>query len=111
MLKEFHKNWYATNNMILVIVGDTNPVATLARIKGLFGGVPSHSIPARTPLVLKAVHSESFTLESDLPNIIGVVAFRFPGTDSPDYAATRVLIDVLSSGVATSAGWNHQARL
>jgi zinc protease len=97
MLQEFHKHWYAPNNMILVIVCDVSPVITLARIKELFSGVPSHNIPARTPLVLKAVHSESFTLESDLPNIIGVVAFRFPGADSPDYAATRVLIDVLSS--------------
>jgi zinc protease len=97
MLKEFHKNWYAPNNMILVIAGDVNPVVTLAGIKELFGRVPSHSIPARAPLVLKAVHSDSFTLESDLPNIVGVVAFRFPGTDSPDYAATRILIDVLSS--------------
>jgi zinc protease len=97
MLKEFHKNWYAPNNMILVVVGDVNPVITLARIKELFSEVPRHSIPERTSLVLKAVHSESFTLNSDLPNVVGVVAFRFPGTDSPDYAATRVLIDVLSS--------------
>ena len=46
---------------------------------------------------LKAVNSETFTLKSDLPNTIGILAFRFPGTDSPDYAATRVLIDVLAS--------------
>jgi zinc protease len=97
MLTQFHKNWYAPNNMILVIAGDVNPFATLARAKELFGGIPSHNIPARTPSVLKAVHSETFTLKSDLPNTIGVLAFRFPGTDSPDYAATRVLIDVLSS--------------
>jgi zinc protease len=97
MLQEFHKNWYAPNNMILVIVGDVNPVVTLARIKELFGDVPSHSLPARTPIVLKPVHSELFTLPSDLPNIVGVVGFRFPGTDSPDYAAAQILIDVLSS--------------
>ncbi len=97
MLTQFQKNWYAPNNMILVIAGDVNPVVTLARTKELFGGTPSHDIPARTPVVLKAVHSETFTLKSDLPSTIGVLAFRFPGTDSPDYAATRVLIDVLSS--------------
>ena len=83
--------------MILVIAGDVNPAVTLARVKELFSGIPSHSIPARAPVVLKAVHSDSFTLKSDLPNTIGVVAFRFPGTNSSDYAATRVLIDVLSS--------------
>ena len=97
MLAQFHKNWYAPNNMILVIAGDVDPVVTLARTKELFGGTPSHDIPARTPVVLKAVHPETFTLKSDLPNTVGILAFRFPGTDSPDYAATRVLIDVLAS--------------
>jgi zinc protease len=97
MLEEFHNNWYTPNNMILVIAGDVDPAVTLARLKELFSGIPSHKIPARTPVVLKAVHADSFTLKSDLPNTIGVVAFRFPGTDSLDYAAAQVLIDVLSS--------------
>jgi zinc protease len=97
MLKQFHKDWYAPNNMILVIAGDVDPVATLARTKELFGGTPSHNLLTRIPVDLKAVNSETFTLKSDLPNTIGILAFRFPGTDSPDYAATRVLIDVLAS--------------
>jgi zinc protease len=97
MLADFHKNWYAPNNMILVIAGDVDPVVTLARLKELFGGTPSHNLPTRIPVDLKAINSEAFTLKSDLPNTIGILAFRFPGTDSPDYAATRVLIDVLAS--------------
>ena len=97
MLAQFHKNWYAPNNMILVIAGDVDPVVTLARAKELFGETPSHNLPTRIPVDLKAVNSETFTLKSDLPNTIGILAFRFPGTDSPDYAATRVLIDVLAS--------------
>jgi zinc protease len=97
MLTQFHNNWYAPNNMILVIAGDVNPSVTLERIKELFGGTPSHDIPARVPIILGAVHPEVFTMKTDLPNTIGVLAFRFPGTDSPDYAATRVLVDVLSS--------------
>jgi zinc protease len=97
MLAQFHKNWYAPNNMILVIAGDVDPVGTLARTKELFGGTPSHNLPTRIPVDLKAVNSETFILKSDLPNTIGILAFRFPGTDSPDYAATQVLIDVLAS--------------
>jgi zinc protease len=97
MLKKFHKDWYAPNNSILVIAGDVSPVVTLAKIKELFSAIPSHSIPARPSVVLEPVHSETFTLKSDLADTVGVVAFRFPGTDSPDYAAIRVLIDVLSS--------------
>ena len=40
---------------------------------------------------------ESFTLDSNLPYTLAFVAYRLPGTDSPDYAATRVLADVLAS--------------
>ena len=97
MLTQFHNKWYAPNNMILVIAGDVNPSVTLARIKELFGGTASHDLPARAPVILGAVHPEAFTMKTDLPNTVGVLAFRFPGTDSPDYAATRVLVDVLSS--------------
>ena len=40
---------------------------------------------------------ESFTLDSNLPYVLGFIAYRLPGTDSPDYAAAQVLSDVLSS--------------
>ena len=33
MLKDFHDKWYAPNNAILVIVGDLDPKATLAKVK------------------------------------------------------------------------------
>jgi zinc protease len=97
MLKEFQTKWYAPNNEILVISGDVNPDATFAKVKDLFGDLPSHALPPRPAVELKAVKSESFRLDSNLPNVIGIVAFRLPGTDSPDYAAIRVLVDVLSS--------------
>ena len=41
--------------------------------------------------------SESFTLESDLPYELVFLAYRMPGTDSPDYAAAQVMADVLGS--------------
>src|SRR5580658_553063 len=33
MLKEFHDSWYAPNNAILVVVGNVDPIATLAKVK------------------------------------------------------------------------------
>ena len=36
MLKQFHNNWYAPNNAILVIAGDVDPAATMATVKDLF---------------------------------------------------------------------------
>ncbi len=97
ILKKFYENWYTPSNAILVIVGDVDPPATLAKIKQWFGDIPSHPLPARPVVDLKPVKPESFTLDSNLPYILGFIAYRLPGTDSPDYAATQVLGDVLAS--------------
>jgi zinc protease len=97
MLKKFYENWYTPSNAILVIVGDIDPAATLVKVRQWFEGIPSHPLPARPAVDLKAVKPESFTLDSNLPYVLGFIAYRLPGTDSPDYAAAQVLSDVLSS--------------
>ncbi len=45
MLKEFYDKWYTPANAILVIVGDVDPAATMAKIKELFDKIPSHPLP------------------------------------------------------------------
>jgi len=97
MLKDFYKKWYTPSNAILVVVGDIDPAATMARIKQLFGDIPSHPLPERPGVELQPVKSETFTLDSNLPYVLGFIAYRLPGTGSPDYAATQILADVLSS--------------
>ncbi len=97
MLKDFYDKWYTPENAILVIVGEMDPAATMAKIQQLFGSVPSHPLPPRPEVDLQPVKSETFTLESNLPYLLGFIAYRFPGTDSPDYAASVVLSDVLAS--------------
>jgi zinc protease len=97
MLKSFYENWYAPNNATLVISGDVDPSATIATIQKLYGDIPKRQIPVRPEIKLPPVHPESFTLPSDDPYIITTIAFRMPGTDSPDYAASRILADVLAS--------------
>ena len=69
----------------------------MAKIKQLFGDVPSHPLPERPKVDLKPVKTESFTLDSNLPYVLGFIAYRFPGTDSPEYAASQILADVLAS--------------
>ena len=69
----------------------------MAKIKQEFEAIPSHPLPARPAVDLKPVKPESFTLDSNLPYVLGFVAYRLPGTDSADYAAAEVLSDVLSS--------------
>jgi zinc protease len=97
ILKDFYTKWYTPGNSILVIVGDVDPVSTLATIKKLYADIPNHPLPARRPVELKAVKSESFSLDSNLPYVLSFVAYRFPGTSSPDYAASQILADVLAS--------------
>ena len=97
MLKDFYKKWYAPNNAILVIVGDVNPSAALAKVKEFYGNIPKKSLPPRPAISLQPVKPESFTLDSNLPYLLAFIAFRMPGTDSPDFAAAQILGDVLSS--------------
>ena len=97
MLKDFYQKWYTPGNAILVIVGDVDPAATMAKIKQWFGDIPSHPLPSRPTVDLKPVKSETFTLNSNLPYVLGFIAYRLPGTSSPDFAAAQILSDVLAS--------------
>ena len=97
MLKQFYEKWYSPDNAILVVVGDIDPAPTLDKVKHWFGNISSHPLPARPTVDLKPVKSETFTLDSNLPYVLGFIAYRFPGTDSPDYAAAQILADVLAS--------------
>jgi zinc protease len=80
MLKEFADKWYTPSNMILIVVGDVDPAATLEKIKKLYGDIPSHPLPPHPAITLQSVKSESFTLDSNLPYVLGFVAWRMPGT-------------------------------
>jgi zinc protease len=97
MLKAFYDKWYTPSNMILLVVGDVDPAATLAKIKELFDSVPNHPLGTRPEIDIKPFASQTFTIDSNLPYVLGFIAYRFPGTDSPDYAAAQILADVLGS--------------
>jgi len=97
MLQKFYRDWYAPNNAILIISGDVDPTATLAQVKALYESIPRRPLPPRPSVKLQPVKAETFTLPSDYPYTLAIVSYRMPGTDSKDFAATRVLSDVLSS--------------
>ena len=97
MLKEFHDTWYAPNNAILVIAGDVDPQKTLVKIKELFGPIPSQKLPPRPEVHLEPVTAQKLQLKTDLPYGLAIISFRLPGYDSLDYAASKVLADVLNS--------------
>jgi zinc protease len=97
MLKRFHERWYAPNNAILIVVGNVDPAATVAKIRKLFGVIPARSLPGRLAIHLQPVKPQTLTLASDLPYGLQVIALRMPGLDSPDFPAAEVLADVLKS--------------
>ncbi len=96
-LHDFYTQWYTPSNSILVVAGDVDPTAALAEIRTLYEPIPSHAIPAHPAINLQPIKAETFTLDSNLPYVLGFLAFRLPGTDSPDYAAAQILADVLAS--------------
>ncbi|MGA2418475.1 MAG: pitrilysin family protein [Candidatus Acidiferrum sp.] len=97
MLRKFYEDWYAPNNAILVIAGDVRPDAVLAMVKESYGKIQRRPVPTQPQVVLQPVKTESFTLDSNLPYVLVFTAYRMPGTDSPDFAAVRILSDVLAS--------------
>src|SRR4029077_10765474 len=60
MLKGFYKKWYSPNNAILVIAGDVDPTAVLARVKEFYGNIEKKSLPPRPEINLQPVKPESF---------------------------------------------------
>ena len=97
MLRDFHDKWYAPNNAILVVVGNLDPKATLAKIKGLFGPLKAKRLPARPRMKFKRVQPSSLSIDTDSQYEPQVVAMRLPGLRSRDFPAVEVLADVLAS--------------
>ncbi|MGA2181080.1 MAG: pitrilysin family protein [Verrucomicrobiota bacterium] len=97
MLRKFHNAWYVPNNAILVIVGNVEPQKVLEQVKTAFGEIPAVQLPARPEFNFGTVKPDTLKLDTDLPYGLTAITFRFPGADSPDFAAAQILSDVLSS--------------
>ena len=96
-LRKFHNTWYVPNNAILVIVGNVEPQQVLEQVKKVFDKIPAAQLPARPVFNFGTVKPDMLKLDTDLPYGLTAITFRFPGADSPDFAAAQILSDVLSS--------------
>ena len=110
MLKQFYDTWYAPNNAILVIAGDVDPQKTLAQVKNYSAPFPAKTLPPRALVHLEPVTPEKLQLKTDLPYGLVAVSFRLPGYDSPDYAASKVLADVLTVSEGIFTPWRPRAK-
>lgn len=96
-LLKFYRTWYHPNNAVYVITGDVDGPSTIARVKALFGDIPAAKLPEREAVHLAPLHAAVYHDVSDQPFTGILLGYRFPGYDSPDYAAGQILADVLSS--------------
>ena len=97
LLRAFYAKWYHPNNAVLVIAGDVDPRATLATVDKLFGSIPAKALPPRRAVHLRPLRPQTFSDVSSSPQTQVFLGYRFPGYDSPDYAASQILLDVLNS--------------
>ncbi|MBD8899648.1 pitrilysin family protein [Rhodanobacter sp. DHG33] len=104
MLKHFHDTWYAPNNAILVIAGDVDPAATLAKVKQEFGDIARKTLPARAAFDFKPATAKTVQLPTDAPYGSVYLGYRLPGLTSKDYATAMVLSGALGSQRAALAG-------
>jgi zinc protease len=97
MLKAFHDSWYGPNNAILVITGNVEPKRAFEKVEEFFAGIPSRPTPSRPGVRLQPLKPDTIKLETDLSYGMAVVGYRLPGFNSPDFAASQILADVLDS--------------
>jgi zinc protease len=96
-LKRFHDIWYVPNNAILVIAGNVDPEATLAKVRALFSPIPAKPLPPRPSFTLQPVQARTLTLPSDFPYGLALISFRMPSLHDPDYATAMVLSQAMGS--------------
>ncbi|MBV9720202.1 MAG: insulinase family protein [Candidatus Eremiobacteraeota bacterium] len=96
-LLKFYNTWYHPNNAVYVIAGDVDPNQTIEKVLGIFGDLRSAKLPARIPFHLGPLRPALYHDVSDQAFTAVALGYRFPGYESPQYAAGQILSDVLSS--------------
>ena len=100
-VKNYHDTWYVPNNMAVVLSGDFDPDKAIKIVDKYFGVLePNENLPKITyepeapitePVVKEVVGNES-------PSIM--LAWRFPGANSPEMTVLQAFSNVLQNGRA-----------
>ncbi len=109
-LKAFHDKWYAPNNAILVVVGDVDPAAVLAKVRTDFGPIPAKTIPQKPTLSLSGMAGGHIILPTDRPSTTQLLVFRMPGMDSADFPALELLTDAWRASDLPFTTWSPRAK-
>jgi zinc protease len=98
-IRAFHQLYYRVNNAFLVVVGDFEPEAMLAKIARHFGGIKPGPEPPAVRAVEPAQHGER-RLRLEVPAKLPTVAWGYhvPNLVSPDGYVLEVIQAILAAG-------------
>lgn len=99
IIKSHYDKWYHPNNASLIICGGFDPEKTLARVKELFGPIPSVKLPERKKAdAVTREKPERKDISSKFEVARMLMGFNTIQTGEPDYYALEVLDAILSGG-------------
>jgi zinc protease len=98
-VKQFFDTYYAPNNAVLVVSGDTTPDEVMKLAEKHFGGIPSRQLPARPDIKEPAQATEKSFNESDKLARTPALAFGYhlPDRMTKDFFALSLLDPLLVS--------------
>src|SRR5688572_6669799 len=98
-VKKFFETYYAPNNAVLVVVGDTTPDEVMKLATKHFGGIPSRPLPPRPDISEPEQKEEKFFTEGDKLARTPAIAFGYhlPERMTKDFFALSLLDPLLVS--------------
>jgi zinc protease len=98
--RAFRDRHYRADRAHLVIVGPVDPDATLAKVRALFGPIPSGAEPVpAVPALDTWTFPKEVRVKEDIPPVeVAVAGFVLPPADSADAPAIDVLLQLLDGG-------------
>ncbi|MGI4870025.1 MAG: M16 family metallopeptidase [Janthinobacterium lividum] len=98
-LQAFYHKYYQPDNAVLLVAGKVDPATTLASISQKFGAIakPTRVLPASYTVEPTQDGERSATLRRPGDTQALAAAYHIAAGSHPDYAATDVLMDVLTN--------------
>ncbi len=99
-LREFYDTFYWPNNATVSVIGDFDPATALALVKKAFGAYPRSPKPIPEMYTEEPEQNGARRVTVKRPGQLGVVAvgYKVPGATHADYAAVKLLTDILADG-------------
>jgi zinc protease len=101
-VKDFFQRFYGPNNAILVVAGNVETAEVKALCEKWFAPIPARPRPDRNlPKEPVQTVQRTLTVERDVPFDCIYMAWHMVDRLSPDYHATDLISDILSTGKAS----------